>query len=87
MLALSDVVVAPDQWTKKDSVYSFRVWRDRLWRREEGEMFFGGYQIKYVSLHNTRLVEEWLEGEEAKQHAAFVAFYAREIELAKEGAK
>jgi hypothetical protein len=60
MLTLADVVQAPDQWTEKDTVYSFRVWRDRLYRKELGEAFYGGYQIKYVSLANTRLVAEWL---------------------------
>jgi hypothetical protein len=60
MLRLSDVPVAESEWLAKDAVFSFRVWRDRLYRKELGGLYFGGYQIKYVSLANVRLVEEWL---------------------------
>ncbi len=61
MLNLSAVPVAADQWLETPgSPYAFRVWRNRLYRREMGELYFGGYQIKYVSLANVRLVAEWL---------------------------
>lgn len=55
----TQIVEAADRWTRKDAKLSFRVWNGRLYRREEGERFYAGYQVKYVSLANERLVKEW----------------------------
>jgi hypothetical protein len=58
-----EIVVAPDNWTEKPgTLFSFRVWEGRLWRKEVSACFFGGYQIKYIPLfgRGLRIAAEWL---------------------------
>lgn len=59
-LAAVPVVVAKDEWTWQTRLLAFRVWRGRLWRKDVAWKYFGGYQIKSVSLDNAPLVAEWL---------------------------
>jgi len=56
------VAESASTWTPRCKRYSFRVWNNSLWRKETDAAYYGGYQIKYVSLQNTRLVNEWLNG-------------------------
>lgn len=53
------VVEAADQWTPKTPTLSFRVWRNRLWRRETGPHFYGGHQIKSAPV-DSPIAREWL---------------------------
>lgn len=53
------IVKAADQWTPVSATISARIWAGRVWRRETGKQFFGGYQIKSVVM-DSRLGREWL---------------------------
>lgn len=56
------VVVSSHQWTPRTPEVHFRVWRDRLYRRELDPRAFAGCRVQYVWLTNERLVREWLRG-------------------------
>jgi hypothetical protein len=57
---------AADQWSEPVNGFQFRVWPSgplgiRLWRKENGRHFFGGYQIVHCHL-SSRIASEWLTG-------------------------
>jgi len=60
------ITEALDAWTPRTAKVSFRVdrQRGRLYRRDVVPAAFGGYQIRYISLGNFRLMREWLENYE-----------------------
>jgi hypothetical protein len=54
-----------DEWSGPVHGFSFRVWPAgatglRLWRKETGAHFYGGYQIKHCHV-SSRIAEEWLK--------------------------
>jgi len=64
---LAKIVESANEWTVSENnpAFMFRIQTRNfgikyLFRREEDEFLFGGYQIKYVAL-NTMLAAEWID--------------------------
>ena len=53
-----------DEWSEKVGAESFRTWDRKgvssLWRRTDGEHYYGGYIIHVIPL-DTPLALEWLD--------------------------
>jgi hypothetical protein len=62
VIAGREIIEAKDQWTEIKGLY-FRFWDGKLFRKEIGENFYCGCEIKHVSLNNRGgflLAEEWV---------------------------
>jgi hypothetical protein len=53
------IITAKDQWTPITKTISARIWDNKLWRKETGDQFYGGYQIKFCHI-DSRIAREWL---------------------------
>ena len=53
------IIEAADKWTKASDNLNFRIWKGRIWRQELNPAFYGGNQIKHISL-DTKLGKEWV---------------------------
>ena len=53
-----DTLEACGYWPVTKGRFQYRTWKGRIYRREKGE-FYGGYQIKFISL-DTLIGQEWL---------------------------
>lgn len=54
-------ITAKTEWTPVSKTISARIWDGRVYRKEMGEQFYGGHQIKAVVL-DSPLGREWLDG-------------------------
>jgi hypothetical protein len=53
------IITSKDHWTPVTVSMSARIWDNKIWKKETGPQYFGGYHIKYASL-NSRIGREWL---------------------------
>lgn len=54
---------SPDKWIKLDNGFLFRIWDNKLYRKEINKAYYGGYQIKWISLLTNRglkVASEWV---------------------------
>jgi len=59
---MENIIRAKDRWTKRGKYY-FRIWDNKLWRKEMSPDFYAGYEINYAPLDSERtfkVANEWL---------------------------